>query len=71
MEAKPIRGRLRKAGIRQPERVSYADWMKQLLKEKHITADEKKVLLAADKAVMDVIQVDDFAPAKAQVKYKK
>ena len=71
MEAKPIRARLRKANIRQPERVDFADWMKQLLKDEHITADEKKILLAADKAVMAVIQVDDFKPGKQQIKYKK
>ena len=71
MAAKPIRSRLRKEGHKQPERGSYEDWMKQLLKNKIITADEKKLLLAADEAVMDVIQVDDFKPGKQQIKYKK
>jgi len=71
MEAKPIRARLRKAGIRQPERIEYAKWLTKLVKEEHINADEKKILIAADKAVMAVIQVDDFEPGKQQIKYKK
>ena len=71
MDAKPIRGRLRKAGLRQPERVEYEDWLKQLVKDEHITTDEQKTLLVADEAVMNVIQVDDFKPGKQQIKYKK
>ena len=69
--AKPIRARLRQAGIRQPERIEYAKWLTQLVKEEHIDAEEKKILIAADKAVMAVIQVDDFKPGKQQIKYKK
>ena len=68
---KPIRDRLRSEGVRQPEQVDYADWMKQLLKDEKIDKDEKAALLAAHKAVMEVIQVDHFAPGKQQIKYKK
>ena len=68
---KPIRDRLRSEGVRQPEQVDYADWMKQLLKDEKIDKDEKAALLAAHKAVMEVIQVDYFAPGKQQIKYKK
>jgi len=68
---KPIRDRLRKGGFRQPEQIEYADWLKQLMKDKQIDKDEKAALLAAHKAVMNVIQVDHFAPGKQQIKYKK
>lgn len=71
MVAKPIRGRLRKANLRQPERVDLIDWLKQLVKDEHITTDEQTILITADEAVMAVIQVDDFKPGKQQVKYKK
>ncbi len=71
MAAKPIRTRLRKADLRQPERVDMENWLKQLVKDEHITADEQKIMLAADEAVMAVIQVDDFKPGKQQIKYKK
>ncbi len=71
MAAKPIRTRLRKADLRQPERVDMSDWLKQLVKDSHITADEQEIMLAADEAVMAVIQVDDFKPGKQQIKYKK
>jgi len=68
---KHIRTRLRKAGIRQPDQGTYADWLKVLVKEESITKEEQKELNAAHDAVMAVIQVDDFKPGKAQIKYKK
>jgi len=68
---KSIRDRLRKERIRQPNRVEYADWLKQLLKDGSIDKDEKAALLSAHEAVMNVIQVDHFAPGKQQIKYKK
>jgi len=71
MIAKPIRARLRKMGLRQPEQVDYADWLSQLVKDEKITEEEKQSLLIADEAVMSVIQVDDFKPGKQQIKYKK
>ncbi|MGH1542087.1 MAG: acyl-CoA dehydrogenase [Arenicella sp.] len=66
-----LRRRIRKAGLRPAERVSYPDWLLQLRDDEHINGDEYDQLLAAHEASMQVIQVDDFAPGEQQIKYKK
>lgn len=69
-EVVEIRRRLRKQGLKQPDRLVYADWLQQLVSEGHIDAQEQKQLQAAYDAAMNVIQVDHFAPGEQQIRYK-
>lgn len=70
IEAAPIKRKLRKAGLRQPEQVEYTKWISQLLRKKELTKEESDILKKAHKAAMDVIQVDSFEPGEQQIKYK-
>jgi len=65
-----VTGRLDDA-LNKATAVKHADWLKVLVKEESITKEEQKELNEAHNAVMAVIQVDDFKPGKAQIKYKK
>jgi len=68
MQAEVVEARLRREGIRADGQMPHDDWLRQIEQESRITADERQLLNAFREAALQVIQVDDFAPAKAGAK---
>jgi len=68
MQAEVVEARLRREGIRADGQMPHDAGLRQIEQEGHITADERQLLNAFREAALQVIQVDDFAPAKAGAK---
>lgn len=64
LAAQSIRRLLKDAKVRLPDGVLYADWLKDLVKQKTITAKQAKVLSDAYQATRNAIMVDDFDPSE-------
>ncbi len=65
LAARPIRRRLSKGGEAPDPRMDYGLWVEGLLKDEVITREESEILLAAQRATLNVIAVDDFAAEAA------
>ena len=68
IEAEPISRKLRDVEGQSDPLQAEADWWRELQQQGVLTQDELDTLLAAQEAVDAVIQVDDFAIAKQEVK---
>ena len=61
-ESRPLRRRLKKAGIELTADIGFEDWLNRLVTEKSLTTDEAALLSRTREMVGNVIRVDDFEP---------
>ncbi len=65
--AEPIERRLRHDGLVHEGLDDYAQWVENLLRDGHVSAEEADILHTARSATRKVIMVDDFTPEQMTV----
>ncbi len=65
--AEPIERRLRHDGLVHEGLDDYAQWVENLLRDGHVSAEEADILHTARSATRKVIMVDDFSPEQMTV----
>ena len=63
-QLQPVMRRVRKSGMRQPPFLSRGEYLARLVKDKTITAAERKLWTDAETATENILKVDDFVALK-------